>query len=97
MFVSLQYIFVNNKHGYGETKIFCNGAVPLGGNGGGGADHAHPHAAQGGRGWGMGVGYMLAANTNLDLTYYRLKPYDENAAGFTKYDDVAYAALTYSF
>ena len=40
---------------------------------------------------------MLAANTNLDLTYYGLKPYDENAAGFTKYDDVAYAALTYSF
>ena len=49
------------------------------------------------RGWGFGVGYMLAANTNLELTYYRLNPYDKNSAGFTKYDDVAYAALSYSF
>lgn len=51
----------------------------------------------GARGFGFGASYMLASNTNLELTYYKLKPYDENAAGFTKYDDVAYAALTYSF
>ena len=51
----------------------------------------------GARGWGLGVGYMLAANTNLELTYYKLKPYDKNLAGFSNYDDVAYAALSYSF
>lgn len=51
----------------------------------------------GARGWGLGVGYMLAANTNFEVTYYKLKPYDSNAAGFSRYDDVAYAALSYSF
>lgn len=51
----------------------------------------------GARGWGLGVGYMLAANTNLELTYYKLRPYDKNLAGFSNYDDVAYAALSYSF
>ncbi|WP_405757064.1 S-layer homology domain-containing protein [Anaerovibrio slackiae] len=51
----------------------------------------------GARGFGLGVSYMLANNTNFEVTYYKLKPYDENAAGFTKYDDVGYAALTYSF
>lgn len=51
----------------------------------------------GARGFGLGASYMLASNTNLELTWYKLKPYNENQAGFTKYDDVAYAALTYSF
>ena len=51
----------------------------------------------GARGFGFGYSHMLASNTNLEVTWYRLKPYDERKAGFTKYDDVAYAALTYSF
>lgn len=51
------------------------------------------------RGWGIGVSYMLANNTNLDLSYYKLKPFDKNANYYTfdNYDDVALAALTYSF
>ena len=50
------------------------------------------------RGYGIGVGYMLAANTNLELTWYKLKPYREgNGNNFSNYDNVAYAALTYSF
>lgn len=93
----------NTWHVYGEHFAFGGGAVDSLGwqhhlNIAGGSMKNDGFAGDKGvRGWGMGVGYMLAANTNLDLTYYRLKPYDENAAGFTKYDDVAYAALTYSF
>ena len=54
------------------------------------------------RGFGLGASYMLAPNTNLELTWYKLKPYSEgyNNAGqskFSNYDNVAYAALTYSF
>lgn len=55
------------------------------------------YGGEGVRGWGLGASYMLAANTNLELTYYKLKPYDTNSAGFDKYNDTAYAALTYSF
>ncbi|MBU2703238.1 hypothetical protein Ga0466249_004378 [Sporomusaceae bacterium BoRhaA] len=51
----------------------------------------------GDKGWGLGLSYMLASCTNLELTYYKLKPYDEGKAGFSKYEDVAYAALTFSF
>ena len=51
----------------------------------------------GARGWGLGVGYQLARNTNLELTWYMLKPYDKAAASFDKYDNVGYAALSYSF
>ncbi len=49
------------------------------------------------RGFGIGVSYMLAANTNLDVNWYKLKPYDEAAAGFSKYNDVATVSLVYSF
>ena len=45
----------------------------------------------------IGVGYQLARNTNLELTYYMLKPYDKEAATFYKYQNVGYAALSYSF
>lgn len=55
------------------------------------------YGGQGARGWGIGAGYMVADNTNLELTYYKLKPYDSGSAGFNSYKDVAYAALTYSF
>ena len=55
------------------------------------------YGGQGVRGWGLGTSYMLAANTNLEITYYKLKPYDQNAAGFTDYNNIAYAALSYSF
>lgn len=51
----------------------------------------------GDKGWGLGASYMLASNTNLELTYYKLKPYDEAKSGFSRYEDVAYAALTVSF
>ena len=49
------------------------------------------------RGFGLNLDYMLANNTCLGLSYYKLKPYDENAAGFSKYDDVATVALSYMF
>ena len=51
----------------------------------------------GDKGWGLGANYMLASNTNLELTYYKLKPYDEAKSGFSKYEDVAFGALTFSF
>jgi hypothetical protein len=51
----------------------------------------------GDKGWGLGASYMLASNTNLELTYYKLKPYDEGQSSFSKYEPVAYAALTFSF
>jgi hypothetical protein len=49
------------------------------------------------KGWGLGVSYMLAANTNLDVNYYKLKPYDSNRAGFTDYKDTYNVALSFSF
>ena len=55
------------------------------------------YGGQGARGWGLGFDYMLANNTNLELTWYKLKPYDSNNAGFSDYKDTAYASLTYSF
>ncbi len=51
----------------------------------------------GDKGWGLGASYMLASNTNFEVTYYKLKPYDEAKSGFSKYEDTAYAALTVSF
>ena len=54
------------------------------------------------RGWGLAAEYMLAANTNIEVAYYKLKPFDRTPAGqwgntFNDYNDVALAALTYSF
>jgi len=43
---------------------------------------------------------MLATNTNIDLSYYRLKPFDANASDaghFNRYDDIALASFTYCF
>ncbi len=58
-----------------------------GGNGFGGA---------GAKGFGLGVSYMLAPNTNLELTYYKLKPYSSQP-GYNNYKDTGFAALSYSF
>lgn len=55
------------------------------------------YGGQGARGYGLGVSYMVANNTNLDVTYYKMKPYDRNLACFDDYEDMGYAALTYSF
>lgn len=55
------------------------------------------YGGNGSRGWGIGAGRMLCDNVNLEVTYYKLKPYDKNAAGFSRYDDVGYAALSYCF
>lgn len=55
------------------------------------------YGGYGARGWGLGVGYMVANNTNLELTYYRLSPYDSANAPFDRYEDMAYASLSYSF
>lgn len=55
------------------------------------------YGGDGTRGWGLGVSYMLASNTNLELTYYKLKPYDKADAGFDNYESTAYAALSFSF
>ena len=88
---------------YGETFSFGGGVIDSLGwqhrlNIAGGSMKSDGFAGDKGvRGWGLGVGYMLAPNTNFEVTYYQLKPYDENAAGFTSYDKVGYAALTYSF
>ena len=49
------------------------------------------------RGFGINLDYMLADNTCLGLNFYKLKPYDEAKAGFTKYNDVATVALSYMF
>lgn len=53
----------------------------------------------GDRGYGFAIDYMLAANTNLELCYYKLKPFDKHASWttFDHYDDVALGALTFSF
>lgn len=51
----------------------------------------------GARGFGFNLDYMIANNTCLGLNYYKLKPYDENKAGFSKYDDIATVALSYMF
>ncbi|MCR5438390.1 MAG: hypothetical protein K6F01_02935 [Selenomonas sp.] len=37
---------------------------------------------------------LVAANANLELTYYKLKPFDTS---FGEYRDTGYAAFTYSF
>ena len=58
-----------------------------GGNGYGGA---------GARGFGLAANYMLAANTNLELAWYKLKPVD-SSSNFNGYKDTSFAALTYSF
>lgn len=49
------------------------------------------------RGVGLNLDYMLANNTCMSLNYYKLKPYDERQAGFSKFDDVATVALSYMF
>lgn len=51
----------------------------------------------GARGFGINLDYMIANNTCLGLNYYKLKPYDEAAAGFSKYNDIATVALSYMF
>lgn len=48
----------------------------------------------GARGWGAGLTYMLAKNTNLDLAYYKMRPYDTS---FGTYRDQGYAAFVFSF
>ncbi|CUH94992.1 hypothetical protein P22_1061 [Propionispora sp. 2/2-37] len=49
------------------------------------------------KGWGVGVSYMLAANTNLEINYYKLKPYDSGRAGFDSYKPSYNASLSFSF
>lgn len=49
------------------------------------------------KGFGLGVSYMLAANTNLELNWYKLKPYDSDYSGFSDYYDMYNLALNYSF
>ena len=83
---------------YGEYFALGNTAVDSSGWGHrlniAGGDGYGNHGA---RGFGLGVDYMLADNTNLAVSWYKLKPYDEAAAGFSKYNDVVLSALTYSF
>ena len=54
------------------------------------------------RGWGLGTQIMLASNTNFELAYYKLNPYDKHWGDgdygtFGRYDDILLAALSYSF
>ena len=87
---------------YGEFFALGNAAVDCkywghrlniaGGDSNGKDDWGH-----GARGFGINLDYMIANNTCLGLNYYKLKPYDEAAAGFSKYNDVATVALSYMF
>ncbi len=79
---------VDSKH-WGHRLNISGGNADWWGNGG--------YWGDGTRGFGLGVDYMLASNTNLAVSWYKLKPYDEAAAGFSKYNDVVLSALTYSF
>ena len=54
------------------------------------------YGGNGAKGWGLGASYMLAPNTNFELTYYMLKPVS-GIHGVDKYDSTAYASLSYSF
>lgn len=98
---NLEWGKANTWHVYGEYFALGNASMDTIGWGhhlniqGGNATATS--WGDGARGWGIGVGYQLARNTNLELTYYMLKPYDEAAAGFEKYQNVGYAALSYSF
>ena len=47
------------------------------------------------KGYGLAFDYQLARNTNLELAFYKLKPY--NKTTFDNYNNMAYAALSYSF
>ena len=49
------------------------------------------------RGWGLGASYMLAANTNLEFTYYHMRPYDTSNFGGKRYDNMGYGAFIFSF
>ena len=87
---------------YGEFFALGNAAVDskywghrlniAGGDSNGKDDWGH-----GARGFGINLDYMIANNTCFGLNYYKLKPYDEAAAGFSKYNDVATVALSYMF
>ena len=55
------------------------------------------YGGDGARGWGLGISRMVADNTNIELTYYQMKPFDSAAAGFDKYKDMGYLSLNYSF
>ena len=60
---------------------------------GGNADY--DSYGNGTKGYGLAFDYQLARNTNLELAFYKLKPY--NKTTFENYNNVAYAALSYSF
>ncbi len=60
---------------------------------GGNADYTG--YGNGTKGFGLAVDYQLAKNTNLELAFYKLKPY--NKTTFDNYNNVGYAALSYSF
>lgn len=87
---------------YGEFFALGNASVDskywghrlniAGGDSNGKSDWGH-----GARGFGINLDYMIADNTCLGLNYYKLKPYDEAAAGFSKYNDIATVALSYMF
>lgn len=49
------------------------------------------------KGYGVGLSYMLAANTNLELNWYKLRPYDTSASAFSDYKDMYNLSLSYSF
>ncbi|MCI7331462.1 MAG: hypothetical protein MR866_08460 [Selenomonadaceae bacterium] len=46
------------------------------------------------------LGRWLELHARLDLSFYRLKPFDANASDaghFSRYDDIALASFTYCF
>lgn len=96
---NLKWDQANTWHVYGEYFSLGNAALDSKGwphhlnIAGGNADYSG--YGNGTRGYGMAVGYQLARNTNLEVAYYMLKPY--NKTTFDNYNNVGYAALTYSF
>ena len=49
------------------------------------------------KGYGLGFSYMLAANTNIDLNWYKLRPYDSSVSSFSDYKDMYNLSFIYSF
>lgn len=49
------------------------------------------------KGFGIGLSCMVAANTNVEVNYYKLKPYDASLSGFDQYKDSYNVNLSFSF
>lgn len=93
----LDWYKANTWHVFGEYAALGNYAIDSTGwghhmNFAGGNGYGSDNG--GVRGWGLGGSYMLAPQANLELVYYKLKPFDTS---FGAYRDMGFAAFSYSF